>query len=128
MRRLALPLVIGAAFFLAGPPAVEADAPLRVELEWRAPTEGSPVALWEVQFRATMGQPPLPAYDPVLLPVDENDPDATAVPGGVQNHRFPVDFLQREIVYEVRIRGFDVQGRPGTWTPWHEFQFPHPSP
>lgn len=128
MRRLALPLVLGVAFFLAGPDAAVSDAPLQVEMEWRAPTEGSPVTLWEVQFRATEGREPLPSYDPVLLPVDENDPDATAEPGSLQSHLFPVDFLEREIVYEVRIRGFDLQGRAGAWTPWHEFQFELPDP
>ena len=126
MRTLALAGVVVLLFFAIGPAAAETQAPLEVRVEWRAPTTGSLVVLWELQIRVKHGPPE--TFDPILIPVDENDPTVGAPHGSEQEFILPGGLLSRDVVYEGRIRGFDVQGRAGPWTPWTEAWFETPDP
>ena len=126
MRTCALAMVAVLVFFVSGPVRADDPASLEVRVEWRAPTTGSLVVLWELQIRVKQG-PPV-TFDPILIPVDENDPTEGAPHGSLQQFTLPAGLLSRNVLYEGRIRGFDLQGRAGPWTPWTEAFFSTPEP
>ncbi len=126
MRTRALATLAVLLFFVIGPAGADDTAPLEVRVEWRAPTTGSLVVLWELQIRVKHGPPEV--FDPILIPVDEDDPDAGAPHGSLQQFTLPAGLLSRDVVYEGRIRGFDLQDRAGPWTPWTEAWFATPDP
>jgi hypothetical protein len=105
-----------AAMLLAAAVALAQQAPLRVEIAWNAPEEGSPAVRYEVQ---------------VVDPTNDFDHVYTVPAQAGTRQSLVTTDLEYTRLYMVRVCGIDAQGRAGPWSQWtppYAFEVADPEP
>jgi hypothetical protein len=109
-------LTLLAVAILVAAASADVEEPLRIRCQWTAPTEGSPVVLYQLQ----------------VMDVNSEQVFTYVVPaqaGETQEYIFTEGDYFRE--YQARVRGLDADGDEGPWSEWSDvkgFEADEPEP